>query len=265
MKIYISADIEGVTGVTHWDETSKDKGDYSYFADQMTAEVKAACEGASEFAEMEIVVNDAHESGRNLDHGKLPTNVKLIRGWDEGLYSMAQDLDESFDGIVFIGYHSGAGMDGSPLSHTMTPGILSIRINGQQVNEFILHAYIAAYHNVPVIFLSGDRGLCQEVNKLNPLVETVAVKEGRGNSTINIHPERALELIRSGVRQGLGKDKKELMIKLPDTFRVEVDYPRHYEARRYSFYPGASLTSSTTVAYETDDYIEALRFLHFTV
>lgn len=265
LKLYISADIEGITGVTHWDETSKNKGDYYNFADQMTSEVKAACEGANEFGEMDIIIKDAHESGRNLDHRVLPLNTCLIRGWDEGLYSMVQELDDTFDGLIFIGYHSGAGMDGSPLSHTMTPGILSIKINGQSVNEFMLHTYIAAYHKVPIVFLSGDKALCQEVNKLNPFIETVAVKEGRGSSTINMHPEKALELIKSGVKEGLGKDKNDLIIKLPQYFNVEVEYPRHFEARRNSFYPGASLLNSTTVAFKTDDYIEALRFIHFTV
>ncbi|WP_409228755.1 M55 family metallopeptidase [Gudongella sp. SC589] len=265
MKLYISADIEGITGVTHWDETSKNKGDYSQFADQMTAEVRAACEGANELDEMEIIIKDAHDSGRNLDHNGLPMNVRLIRGWDEGLFSMVQELDDSFDGVAFIGYHSGAGMDGSPLSHTLTTGILSISINGKPVDEFMLHAYIAAYHKVPVIFLSGDKSLCQEVIKINPFIETVAVKEGRGNSTINIHPERAIELIKAGVKKGLVKEKGDLMIQLPEEFNVEVEYPRHYEARRNSFYPGASLLNSTTVGFTTDDYIEVLRFLHFTV
>jgi D-amino peptidase len=265
LKIYISADIEGITGVTHWDETSKNKGDYSQYADQMTAEVKAACDGANDFGEMEITIKDAHESGRNIDHSRLPINSRLIRGWDEGLYSMVQDLDESFDGLVFIGYHSGAGMAGSPLSHTMTPGILSVRINGQPVDEFTLHAYIAAYHKVPVVFLSGDGALCQQVKNMNPSIETVAVKEGRGNSTINIHPDRAIELIREGVKEGLGRNKSDQIVQLPKEFLVEVEYPRHIEARRNSFYPGASLIDSTTVGFETEDYIEVLRFLHFTL
>jgi len=265
LKLYISADIEGVTGVTHWDETSKNKGDYSQFADQMTAEVRAACEGAGEYAEVEIVVKDAHESGRNIDHSKLPHYTRLIRGWDEGLYSMVQGLDDSYDGLAFIGYHSGAGIEGSPLSHTLTPGILSIRINGQAVDEFMLHAYIAAYHKVPVVFLSGDQALCKRVKKINPNIETVAVKEGRGSSTISIHPDRAVELIRSGIKRGLAMEKNMLLIQLPETFQVEVEYPRHYEARRNSFYPGASLVDSTTVSFTSNDYIEVLRFIHFTV
>lgn len=265
MKIYISADIEGVTGVTHWDETSKNKSDYSAYSQQMTDEVGAACDGCNDEGAESILIKDAHESGRNIDHSQLPKNSKLIRGWDGGLYSMVQDLDDSFDGIVFIGYHSGASIDGSPLSHTLTPSVLSIKLNGELVDEFLLHAYIAAYHKVPILFISGDRSLCESVKKLNPSIETVAVKEGKGDSTISIHPEMALELIREGVSKSLKKDKQDLILNLPEKFLVEVQYPKHMDALRNSNYPGAKLKDSRTVTFSTNYYIEVLRFIHFTV
>ena len=72
MKIYISADIEGVTGVTHWDETDLGKGESSLFREQMTAEVVAACEGALQAGATEIWVKDAHDSARNIIASRLP-------------------------------------------------------------------------------------------------------------------------------------------------------------------------------------------------
>ncbi len=80
MKIFISADIEGITGVTHWDETEKTKSDHKEFAHQMTLEVKAACEGAIDAGADEIWIKDAHDTARNIDHNLLPRNTKLIRG-----------------------------------------------------------------------------------------------------------------------------------------------------------------------------------------
>ncbi len=124
MKIFISADIEGVTGVTHWDETEKLKADYKDFAHQMTLEVKAACEGAINAGADEIWIKDAHETGRNIDHNLLPKNTKLIRGgWSGHIYSMVQELDETFDALLFIGYHSAGGTSTNPLSHSMHTGI----------------------------------------------------------------------------------------------------------------------------------------------
>ena len=81
MKIFISSDIEGVSGSTIWDETIKNGDLYSEFANQMTLETKAACDGANEAGAKEIMVKDAHDSGRNIDHNLLPQNTKLVRGW----------------------------------------------------------------------------------------------------------------------------------------------------------------------------------------
>lgn len=265
MKIFISADIEGVTGVTSWDETIKEKIDFSPYARQMTNEVKSACEGANKAGAIEILVKDAHETGRNIDHNQLPTNTKLVRGWSGGIFSMVQELDETYDGLAFIGYHSGGSMDGNPLSHTMNTDILSVKLNGKLTNEFMLHAYIAAYYKVPVLLVSGDKALCEAVKEVNENIETVAVKEGKGNSTINIHPEVANKLIDEGMQKALEKKKEDLTLKLPNEFMMEVEYPTHTEALRNSSYPGAELIGARTLKYESEDFIEILRFMHFTV
>ena len=105
MKVYISADIEGVCGSTHWDEADNNKKDYTEFQKQMTAEVAAACKGAMAAGAKEIVVQDAHGTGRNITAKDLPDSVKLIRGWSGSPYAMVQELDNTFDALMFIGYH----------------------------------------------------------------------------------------------------------------------------------------------------------------
>ena len=102
MKIYISADIEGITGVAHWDEATNDKPEFSEFQKQMTAEIKAACEGAFSAGATEIYVKDAHGTARNILASELPQEVKLIRGWSEHPFSMVQELDETFDTAMMI-------------------------------------------------------------------------------------------------------------------------------------------------------------------
>ena len=81
----------------------------------------------------------------------------------------------------------------------MTTILDYVKINGEIASEFLIHSYIAAYLGVPIVFLSGDKGLCDEVKIIHPNITTLAVKEGRGDSTINIHPELARELIEQGV------------------------------------------------------------------
>jgi len=266
MKIYISADIEGVTGVTHWNETDLEKRDSAAFREQMTAEVQAACEGAVNAGATEILVKDAHDTGRNIIASKLPKEVRLIRGWSGHPFGMMQELDESFYAVMMIGYHSRAGAETSPLAHTMAGSIVyGITLNGRNASEFLLNSYAAGLARVPVVFVSGDKGLCDEVNSLNSNIGTAAVKEGIGSSTVSIHPEIAVARIREGVIKALKGDAAKCLIRLPNDFLVEITYKNHFDAYKASFYPGAVLKESFVVRFETDNYFEALRMLLFTI
>jgi D-amino peptidase len=263
MKVFISADIEGITGTTHWDETDLGKAEYICAREQMTAEVAAACEGALQAGATEIWVKDAHDSARNLIASKLPQEARLVRGWAPDPLMMMQELNETFQAAALIGYHSRAGANTNPLSHTMTGAWVRVSLNGRDASEFLLNTYSAAMLKVPVMFVSGDKGLCAEVAGLNPAIGTVAVKEGIGNSTINIHPELATTLIRTGVAQALMSDLSKCQVRLPDHFSVDLQFKDHTKAHLYSFYPGAELKDPVTVHFEHADYYEVLRFLFF--
>ncbi len=264
MKIYISADIEGVTGATHWDETDLPKADYAAFREQMTAEVVAACEGALQAGATEIWVKDAHDSARNIIAAKLPQEVRLIRGWSSHPFAMVQELDETFQAAMMIGYHSRAAGGTSPLAHTMTGSFAHILLNGRYASEFLIHTYAAAYVHVPVVLVSGDKGLCDEVAQFNPLITTVAVKEGIGGSTVNIHPSLATARIRDGVAKALSSDLSRLQNPLPPHFAIEACYHDHTKAYPLGFYPGAKQIDPYTVRFEADSYFDILRFLLFT-
>jgi D-amino peptidase len=265
MKVFISADIEGVTGVTHWDETDLDKAVSANAREQMTAEVLAACKAALEHGADEILIKDAHDSGRNIIPSKLPHEARLIRGWEPHPYMMMQGLDETFQAATFIGYHSRAGANTSPLAHTMTGSVVRITVNGSDASEFLLNTYTAAMLKVPVIFVSGDKGLCDDVTALNPNIGTVAVKEGVGDSTISIHPDLATIQIKEGMAKAIKGDFSKCLVTLPDHFSVDVQYKAHTKARVYSFYPGATQKDPLTVHYENADYYEVLRFLYFAM
>jgi len=264
MKIYISADIEGITGVTHWNETDLDKGESLAAREQMTAEVIAACEGALEAGAREIWIKDAHDSGRNIFPERLPRLARLIRGWSWHPFTMLQELDASFDALALVGYHTGAAFAGNPLAHTMSGNIAWIKINGSFATEFLISAYTAALVKVPLVFVSGDSSLCAHVTAFNPNITTVAVKDGVGDSTINIHPELAVERIRTSVAQALSKTSA-CLIPLPERFSVEVQYRHQHRAYHNSFLHGAVLIDPVTVGFEHEDYFEVLRFLLFAL
>ncbi|MED5219399.1 MAG: M55 family metallopeptidase [Candidatus Neomarinimicrobiota bacterium] len=266
MKIYISADMEGITGVTHWDEVDHNKSSYGQFQKQMSLEVAAACVGALEAGAKEIWVKDAHYSGRNILAEILPKGVKLIRGWSGHPYSMVQELDDSFDALMMVGYHSRAGQGGNPLAHTLSSSKLdSITINDRQTSEFFLHGNIAAKHGVPLVFLSGDVGLCEEVLEVSPSTTTVATMVGVGDSTISIQPQESLEAIKTKVKSALSGELSNCLWDHPKSFVVHIRFNKQQLAYRASHYPGAELFDPKTIAFTTKEYDEVMQLILFVV
>ena len=265
MKVYISADIEGITGTTHWDEASRSKPDYREFQEQMTAEVAAACEGALAAGAAEVLVKDAHASARNLIAAKLPREARLVRGWSGHPLLMVQYLDETFSALLMVGYHDSAGADTNPLAHTISGRVARLRINGRYASEMLLHAYAAALVNVPLVFVAGDAGICEQAASLNPNITTTAVKQGLGSSTLSIHPQLAVEQIRAGAQKALEGDVSRCSIALPEHFSVEIEYRDHAQAYHASFFPGASQKSPHAIQFESDDYFEVLRLISFVI
>ncbi len=261
MKIYITADIEGVTGITHRDESIRSHREYPQFRDRMTAEVTSACEAALEAGASEIWIKDAHGSGRNILAERLPRQTRLIRGWSGHPYAMVQELDDSFAALLFVGYHSAATSGGNPLSHTFTGLFNRLELNGECLSEFRVNSLTGRSLGVPSVFLSGDQALCEEARRYEPALTTVATLRGIGHSTISPHPTESLEAIRSGVIHALAE--RPAPGEMPDSFRLDIRFRAQMDAHRFSFYPGAEAIADDTVRFQTDcwfDLVCALRF-----
>ncbi|MDH8679678.1 M55 family metallopeptidase [Fusibacter bizertensis] len=263
MKIFISADMEGVTGTTLWEECRQDHPTYAQYAKQMSNEVLAACEGAIAAGATEIVVRDAHNTGTNIDLSILPECVSVIRNWSGHPYSMVDGIDTTFDAAMFIGYHAPAGNSDNPLAHTMTGNAKAIKLNGEYASEFMLYSYAAALEGVPTVFVSGDDYLCKSAQQLHPNLKSVAVKKGNGASTISISQKKAVDEIRKTAKIALSQDLSTAKIKLPKSFVLEIEYKEHTYAKRKSFYPGIAQINSHTLQFKTSDYFEVLRVVAF--
>ncbi len=265
-RIFISSDIEGTCGICHWDETILGKADYAPFRSQMTAEVRAACEGARAGGCDGILIKDAHDSARNLLPAELPEGIQIFRGWGSDIHSMMSGIDASFAGAMFTGYHSSSNTDASPLAHTMNTHNCSIRINGMQASEMLINALVCGMYDVPLLMVGGDVGVCEQARALNAHIFTVPVQRGCGSGTISIHPAEAVrryrETAEQAVREGIAHPEK-FKIEMPHHFDVEVEYVKHAMARRASFYPGVRKTGPRSVALSTDAYYEVLRFFMF--
>jgi len=263
MKVFISSDIEGTAGITHWDEADKKHDTYPEIRALMTGEVLAAIEGAIEGGATEILLKDAHDSGRNIITANLPSCVRIIRGWSGTPLSMVQGIDDGFDAVVFTGYHSRAGAETNPLAHTMNLRVSELRLNGVPASEFHLHATAASYYKVPAVFISGDKGICEDARRLNPNMVTVPVLEGIGRSTISVAPAVARANIKAGVAKALGLERKTCLLPIPSETVLEVVFNNPTDAYRASWYPGAKHIGQRTVQFIHSDFFEIMRAQKF--
>ncbi|MGI6211491.1 MAG: M55 family metallopeptidase [Anaerovoracaceae bacterium] len=256
MKVFISSDLEGVTGVTRWEETRFGGQGYEEACARMTRETAAACEAAQSMG-ASVIVKDGHEDAVNIDIDGLPRGVELIRGWRSSPAAMMGGLDETFDAALYIGYHSPAGSDTNPLAHTTEyEWFHKIILNGRLASEFSLNALWAAAYHVPSVFLSGDQGMCDLAKESAGEIVTVPTKTCVGGSTWNRHPDDVLDEIYKGVKESLSK--KQESIPLEEQYRMEIEFRSHQSARAASWYPGAVQKDANTVIYTAKDPIELI-------
>lgn len=265
MKVYISADMEGIASVCAPEEVNKSAPDYELFADQMTYEVACACEGAFEAGATQVVVKDAHGTGRNIKHIKLPPRTTLIRGWSGHPYLMMQGIDSSFDACVMLGYHSSAGASGNPLAHTISGSkVDKIILNGILATEFQINAYISQSHEVPVVLLSGDDELCETAKKTHQNISTIHSFQGVGNSVISKHPLDVADEIRKEIVLAL-KKRSECHTILPLKYSTEITFTHPSFAYSSSFFPGAEKKDSKTITFSHKSFLEVMKFYKFTI
>lgn len=262
-KLFICADIEGTAGILNWDETEKNKPDYAYFQKQMTLEVAAACEGAHEAGVKDILVRDAHDSARNILPDLLPPYARILRGWASDPACMMTGLDDSFHAAVLTGCHAAAGTDANPLSHTLDTKIALITINGEAASEAAINSLTAAMHGVPVIAVTGDKGVCADMQKHLPGLMTAPVSCGMGRASVSVHPKRAVETIRETVKKAVLSGGKGCLYAMPPYFEIMIRYKNHADAFRGSFYPGVNKRDAFTLTFESGQWFEVLRMLHF--
>ncbi len=263
LKVFISVDMEGVAGVIHWEDVSRDGKDYPLFRKLMTEEANAAIEGALEAGATEILVRDSHGSGRNILPDLLRREADLIRDWSGGPFSMMEGIDETFDAVIFVGYHARAGTPDAVLKHTMTGRIFDLILNGKRMPEAGINGAIAGHFGVPVVLVAGDLAICKQAKELFGEVETVAVKEGIGKAARMLHPQKAQELIRKKTSEALRRLKDFKPYKLNHPFTLEVVYVEEGYAERASWIPGAKRTGERSVSFTSNDFVEVLKFFSF--
>jgi D-amino peptidase len=260
MKVYISVDMEGIACVTHPDHIRSDGGSYQEARKWTTAEANAAIEGAFEAGGMEIVVADGHGKMHNLIPDELHQDVTLVQGVPRPLLMM-EGLDETFDAAMFIGYHARAGNPFGTLAHSFSGSTVhEVRLNQEPVSEALFNAAIAGEFDVPVVLISGDDKLAEEIEEKLPWIERVVTKWSLSSSSArNLSPKASQAKIRTAAKTALEDIANKKSFKLPPPIQFEVDFKSPMQAFLVSDIPGVEKRSGVSVSYSCSDMLETIR------
>lgn len=265
MRIYISADGEGVSAVVSGSELFPGASEYGFFREMMTADVNAAIAGAFAGGATAVVVNDTHWTERSLLPDKLDPRADLMRGSGKPL-SMMEGIDAGYDGAFFVGYHGRVGGSVGVANETvMGRQIYDVRINGRSVGELEINAAIAGHFGVPVILVTGDDKLALETAAVLPDAETAIVKYAIERwSARCLSPQRAQTLIRRQAETAVGKLKAQspfaaFRFAAQDLLRCEVEFISTAQAGAAHLMPGTERLGTRTVMYEAGDVVTAMR------
>jgi D-amino peptidase len=230
----------------------------------MTEEVNAAVAGAIETGAHEVLVNDSHFTMTNLLIEELHPSASLVSGSNKLLCQM-EGLDDSFDGVFFVGYHEGDGQGDGVVNHTlMSATIRRVRVNGLVVDEAMINARVAGSLGVPVALLTGDDRVCAAASEALPGIEVAPVKRALDRLSATHTSVKAVhELIGARAAAAVGKLQREELrpVSVEGVVRFEVEFRATSSAQMCTLFPGVERTSPREIAFEHATFLDAYR--HF--
>jgi D-amino peptidase len=261
-KIFISVDMEGITGVVQPAQLGPEGFEYQRAREWMTGEVNAAIAGIRDAGPADIVVCDSHGNGQSLLIDLLPDDVRIVRGFPRPM-EMMQGIDESFAAAVFIGYHASEWTANAVRGHTISSArLLGVKLNGQEVSEGIYNAALAGQFGVPVAFVSGDRLAVTQVQQVAASAEGAIVKEPYGyHSALTVTPARGRAMIRDGLKRAMNAIGSLRPYRLTTPIALEVGFKLTLDAERAAFVPGLTRSDAHSVKGAFKDMTEITRLL----
>ena len=226
MKIYIATDLEGISGVTCFEQTrDRTTNLYQEARHLLTAEINACVQGCLDGGATDIIVNDGHGGGFNIVPEELHPGASYFTG--VGRPERRNGMDESVDGLILLGYHAMNGVEDGVLHHTQSSlSEAKYWYNGVECGEIAQTAMAAGYYNIPPIMYSGDLRGAEEARRfLGEEIITVVVKQGLSRtSSIMLAPVKAREMVREGARQAMSVIPrcKPYKIAVPFTARLRL-------------------------------------------
>lgn len=266
LKVYISADMEGITGVASVDQLVPTSFEYNQARQWMTAEVLAAIQGAREAGATEFVVSDSHGNGESLLIDKFPADVPItiVRSFPRPL-GMMEGIDSTFGAVIFIGYHAATTSMTGVRAHTMSSALLTrIALNGVSQSEAGINAAIAAQFGVPVVMITGDDAIVGETKQRLGNLEGVVVKRAIGfHSTATLTPEVAQARIRQQAKTAVTRRAEMKPYTMTKPLTIEVSFKNYRPVELLGYLPNIQRVDAHTVRFVGRDMVEVSKFLEF--
>jgi D-amino peptidase len=262
LRIYISADMEGVVGAVTGEQLGPGGFEYERFRQFMTDEVNAAIDAARAAGATEFLVSDSHGNGQNLLIEQMPDDVMIVRSWPRPL-GMMEGIDETFDGVIFTGYHASTANTRGVRAHTMSSAnITSLRLNGIEMTEGSMNAAIAGHFGVPIILVTGDDAAVAENQVIIGDIEGAIVKWSYGfHSARTLTPEAAYEEIRTRTASAISRidDFEPYVLETP--IELELSLKHYMPVETLSYLPNVEKVNSHTIRYIGEDMLDISKFL----
>lgn len=263
LKVYVSVDMEGISGVVSSEQTNPESREYAAARKWMAEDANAVVAGLLAAGATQIVVNDSHGGMRNISPDDLRPEAELISGTPKPL-SMMAGIDATFDAVVFVGYHAEAGTASAILDHTISGStVYQIKVNGIELPELGLNAAIAGALGVPVIMLSGDAAACRQARAvLGDGIVTVPVKEALSRTAARLVPlPEARRRLQDAAREALGKRAQVKPFRLTPPYRVTVAFLTSGQAEPGAMLPMVTRPDARTLEFTAQEVNEAFGIL----
>ena len=263
MKIYISSDMEGSTGIVSPEQVKFGQQGYAFGCRMQLHDTLAAVRAALSWGADSVTVNDSHDRMINLDPSMFPSGVSLISGTPK-ILGMVEGVTDH-DAAIFMGYHAMAGTEKAVLDHTYHSKVVyGLKVNGIRLGETGLNALFGGARGVPVAMVSGDTAVCLEASSLlGGTLVTCALKDGLGrNSALTKTPDETSDLISEAVKKALdaASSGRSPVLTMEAPFRAELSFHTTAQADAAGMVPGSERISGRTMVFSTEDIFEIRRW-----
>lgn len=258
--------MEGVAGIVNDAQLGPDGYDWQKACDLYTEEVLAVIAELRDAGTKDITVSDSHGTGLNLRIERMPSGVRLVRSWPRRL-GMMEGIDRSFDGAILLGYHSGSHNPRGVRAHTMSSAnVFELRLNDELVCEAELSAYLAGHFDVPILMISGDDAICDEVASSLPQCEPAVVKQAISyHSADSLTPTDAIDVLRAATRRAANRRSEIKPVVLSGPVTMDLTFKNHRPTELLAYLPNVEQLDAHRVRFVGRDILEVSSFFEFAL